>query len=693
MGQAGSLCNLHVPRTAPQMALIAIDQGSFTRLEPEITLARQKISVFLPYWFPFPPGLPMKHPLARIAYLWLAIFTSQAFAETLPNQLTVSEELSGWESLFDGKTASHWRNYQAEGLSDGWQVEDGALVRKDRGAGDIVSKKKYKYFELSLEYKISEGGNSGLMFHVTEDQPRPWHSGPEIQIQDNRRGHDAQLAGWLYQLYQPKAPSWTGETGSLDATRPVGQWNNIFLRIAPNQCEVAMNGNLYYRFKIGNKDWKQRVAKSKFAKFEGFGAAGEGHICLQDHGNLVSFRNIKVRELADDGSAPQPITGKLGMKGELAFPNLKWDGWEPVDEGGNVRKLRLMELTYAKGDEGRLFAVSQRGTIYTFENRQDVEKSTLCLDLSDTVTQWNSRGANEEGLLGLALHPKFAENGQFFVYYTHKDDHRSVVSRFRMSKDDPNKADRSSEEVILEFPQPYQNHNGGSIEFGPDGYLYIGLGDGGLRNDPKQSGQDRSQLLGSILRIDVDSTSGDKKYGIPADNPFVNDPSARPEVFAYGLRNPWRIAFDKATGRLWCGDVGQELWEEVNVIDKGGNYGWSNWEGSHSFGNRPAREDTSAPIAPIWEYDHTIGKSITGGRVFGSSRLPQLKGKYIYADYVSGAIWALTYDAESGKATANEQVIAGGIPVLAFGEDPSGEVYYMIDSSRGECIYRFAPAE
>jgi glucose/arabinose dehydrogenase len=179
-------------------------------------------------------------------------------------------------------------------------------------------------------------------------------------------------------------------------------------------------------------------------------------------------------------------------------------------------------------------------------------------------------------------------------------------------------------------------------------------------------------------------------YGIPSDNPFVNDKQARPEIYAYGVRNPWRIAFDKATGRMWCGDVGQELWEEVNVITKGGNYGWSSREGSHAFGNRPVREDVSEPIAPVWEYDHSVGKSITGGRVYRASRLPDLEGKYVYADYVSGSIWALTYDEQSGKAIKNEQVIANGIPVLAFGQDAEGEVYYMIDSARGECIYRFA---
>lgn len=613
-----------------------------------------------------------------------------ANAESKPNQLTMPEELSGWELLFDGQSTDKWRNYKQDAVSDGWKVENDELVRFGKKAGDIITKEKYKWFELSLEYKISEGGNSGLMFHVNEDNPKPYQSGPEIQIQDNVKGHDKQLAGWLYQLYKPKAPTWTQQyegSAELDATRPAGEWNQIFLRIHPKQCEVSMNGNLYYRFKLGNDDWKKRVAASKFAKWEGFGTAGEGFICLQDHGNLVSFRNIKVRRLSDDGSTPQPITGKQKMKGELAFPKLKWQGWSALDENEKIRPLRIMEITYAAGDGNRLFAAAQNGAIFAFENDPGVEKAEMILDLRERVTQWNSRGANEEGLLGLAFHPKFKDNQEFFVYYTHKDDHRSVISKFKL-KD--GKADASAEEVLLEIPQPFQNHNGGSIEFGPDGYLYIGTGDGGLRNDPKVSGQNVTSLLGKILRIDVDGKSEGGKYGIPDDNPFVSVSGARPEIYAFGFRNPWRIAFDKKTGRLWCGDVGQELWEEVNVVEKGGNYGWSRREGSHAFGNKKQPEVDGETIAPVWEYDHLVGKSITGGRVYNSDRIPNLTGKYIYADYVTGAVWALTYNEVTGKASSNEQLIEGGVPVLAFGEDQSGEIFYTKASARDQ-IFRFTP--
>lgn len=627
---------------------------------------------------------------AALAITAVACTPGSVFAKNEANRLSEAEKRSGWKLLFDGESTDAWRNYQQESISSGWKVVDGALVRAEKGAGDIVTKEQYGAFELLLDYKISPEGNSGLMFHVTEDNAKPWHSGPEIQIQDNVKGHDPQKAGWLYQLYQPAAPRWVADKTPVDATRPAGQWNQIYLRIAPQGCEVCVNGVRYYTFSIGNNDWNNRVAQSKFAKFASFGKSDSGHICLQDHGDEVAFRNIKVRRINSDGSVPQPIDGELGLKGELAFPNLKWDGWEAVDDDGKIRPLRIMELTYPADGSNRLFAASQFGEIWTFDNNPATEKSTLVIDLQAAVADWNRGGGNEQGLLGLAMHPNFKSNQKFYVYYSDTANDRSLVSEFTMSKDDPNKADPDSERIVMEIEQPYKNHNGGSIEFGPDGYLYIGLGDGGDRNDPKASGQDLSQLLGSILRIDVDHPSGDKGYGIPNDNPFVKTPDARPEIYAFGIRNPWRISFDSETGDLWMGDVGQELWEEVNVVTKGGNYGWSNREGTNSFGNRPPVAGVSEPIDPVWQYDHRIGRSITGGRVYRSSRLPQLSGKYLYADYVTGVVWALTFDADTKQAIANEQVIPDGVQVLGFGEDQNKEIYYFTESARGECIYRFS---
>ena len=610
-------------------------------------------------------------------------------------KLTDSEMRSGWEVLFDGQTTDGWRNYGSDKVSSGWEIVDGSLVRSGSGAGDLITDNKYKWFELSLEYKISDGGNSGIMFHVAEGDGPPWHTGPEVQVQDNVNGHDPQLAGWLYQLYQPVVPNWVKDKSAVDATRPAGEWNQIYLRISPGQSEVCVNGVVYYKFNLGSDDWKQRVAKSKFAELPNFGSMGEGHICLQDHNDKVAYRNIKLRTIADDGSVKQPVDGQLNMVKSLAFPELKWDQWKPFDDTGKTRALRLMELTYPNDGSNRLFAASQHGGIWNFENKPDVKSSTLFLDLRGKVIDWQSGGANEQGLLGLAFHPDYKSNGRFYVYYSHLDDKKCVISEFTVSADDPNVADPTSERVILEIPQPFKNHNGGSIEFGPDGMLYVGLGDGGSRNDPEGNGQNLNTLLGSILRLDVDGSGDGKAYGIPQDNPFVGRDDALDEIFAYGVRNPWRISFDKETGMLWSGDVGQELWEEVVVIRKGGNYGWSNREGSHPFGNRQVLDNVDEPLEPAWEYDHQIGKSITGGRVYRSDRESSLTGKYLYADYVTGRVWALTYDAATERATANEQVLADSIPVLSFGEDQNGEVFLLTNSPRGESIYRFesAPAD
>jgi hypothetical protein len=226
----------------------------------------------------------------RCAHLGLFVFVLlaqvSAAADSAPNTLTDAEKAAGWKLLFDGKTTAGWRNYQKPDIAAGWKVEDGALVRGTERAGDIITTEKFAAFEFSMEYNISPGGNSGLMFHVTEDGRVAWHTGPEIQIQDiSSRAKDPQKPGWLYQLYRSE----------VDASKPAGEWNEIRLLITPEKCATWMNGQLYYEFVKGSKDWDERVAKSKFASLENFGKPTSGHICLQDHGNPVKFRNIKIR--------------------------------------------------------------------------------------------------------------------------------------------------------------------------------------------------------------------------------------------------------------------------------------------------------------------------------------------------------------------------------------------------------------
>ena len=631
-----------------------------------------------------------KHILA--AWLLLLPCMSGVFADESINQLTESEKRSGWELLFDGTSLEGFKGYQQDTPGAGWQVIDGAIVRTE-AAGDLLTKEMYDSFEIQLEYRISKAGNSGLMFHVTEDGKRPWYSGPEVQIIDNDAGKDGQKAGWLYQLYEPHEKKWVMRIEKaaglpvkelVDATRPAGEWNHLYLRVTPGSSEVCLNGVSYYKFVIGNDDWNKRVAKSKFSKFEQFGKAGNGHLCFQDHGDEVAFRSIKVRRLPDGKLPRKPADGTLSLEAVPAFPGLTWEGWSPLsDDGKPVPPLRPLMVTHANDGSGRRFIVEQSGLIYVIE--KDGQKAKIFLDIRDITRPWKK--ANEEGLLGLAFHPRFSETGEFFVCYSPVNAPQSErISRFHVSAKDSRKADKNSEETVLQFDQPFPNHNGGSIAFGPDGFLYVGLGDGGSRNDPFDNAQNLGVLLGKILRIDIDRRGAETAYAIPLDNPFMNMDGVRPEIWAFGFRNPWQLTFDNQTGTLWMADVGQDLQEEINLVEKGGNYGWRRREGSYPFGNIPA---DLATIDPLWEYDHQVGKSITGGLVVRGSTIPELEGRYLYGDFVSGRLWALGVQDSYDPSTISNQLIPwNGLPIFGFGHDQDGAVYVLTSSNTGQGIYR-----
>jgi glucose/arabinose dehydrogenase len=372
----------------------------------------------------------------------------------------------------------------------------------------------------------------------------------------------------------------------------------------------------------------------------------------------------------------------------VAFPNLEWTDWKFEDSAGKVRPIRPLVLTHAGDGSNRVFVATQHGIIYVFPNDQNATKAKVFLDISEKVSYSDNR--NEEGFLGLVFHPNYRKNGQFYVFYTPKDVKKTnIIARYRVSRDDPDRADPDSEEEVLRITNRlFWNHDGGTLCFGPDGYLYIAVGDGGLANDPRRNGQNLKTLLAKVLRIDVDHKDGERNYAIPKDNPFVDTPEARPEIWAFGLRNIWRMAFDRPTGRLWASDVGQNLYEEIDLIVKGGNYGWNVREGFHPFSVRGVgpRPDL---IEPIWEYHHDVGKSLTGGLVYRGEQLPELKGYYLYADYVTAKIWALQYEGTKGRVVANRPIRDPNVPVMSFGEDEKGEAYFMTFSASGKGIYRF----
>jgi glucose/arabinose dehydrogenase len=363
---------------------------------------------------------------------------------------------------------------------------------------------------------------------------------------------------------------------------------------------------------------------------------------------LFAFCSDTSRD--DDENTPA-----TAYKTVIAFPQLSFT--RPVD------------LQSPADNTDRIFVVEQAGVISVFPNEKNISAKETFLDIRDKV---DDQG-NEEGLLGLGFHPDYKTNGYFYVNYTAENPDRTVISRFKVSAGNADQADRASELELLTFEQPYSNHNGGQVSFGPDGFLYIAVGDGGSGGDPQDNGQNRSTLLGTILRIDVNKQENGKAYGIPSANPFANNSNGyREEIYAYGLRNPWRFSFDAANGRLWTGDVGQNAYEEIDIIEKGGNYGWNAMEGNHCFEPKSGC-DRSALKLPIHEYGRDEGISVTGGFVYRGPTLKGLEGKYIYADYGTHRIWALDHTDLSNPV--NTQLLEADFAISSFGVDQDDELY------------------
>lgn len=348
----------------------------------------------------------------------------------------------------------------------------------------------------------------------------------------------------------------------------------------------------------------------------------------------------------------------------------------------------------APDGSGRFFILEQDGRIVVVTNGTDGSEAREFLN----ITARRPHVAVEDGLLGFAFHPQFKTNGLFCIYYTLHEPEHSILSEWRVSASDPHKADPKTERIILDVPQPFQDHKGGQLGFGPDGFLYVGLGDGGHGNDPFNNGQNTSSLLGKILRLDVNARDSRKDrgvqqalaYGIPKDNPFATEPDfyehgVCKEIWAYGFRNPWRFSWDRRTGEMWAGDVGQDTWEEINLIVKGGNYGWCIREGAHHF--KPGPEGARY-IDPVVEYphdpkllpqsrvpDHTVGMCVITGYVYRGQKYSSLQGVFLYGDYVLGTIWGFRY--KDGNLAERGTLLAQPKNITSFAQDHEGELYVL----------------
>jgi glucose/arabinose dehydrogenase len=396
---------------------------------------------------------------------------------------------------------------------------------------------------------------------------------------------------------------------------------------------------------------------------------------------LLAFLTIGLVACGDDASSSPAADGGADARG---------DGPGGGDNGPPPKVTRIeralpqlsftrpVDIQYAGDGKAVFYVVEQAGQIKRVDLQ--AQSQTTFLDIRGRVDD----GGNEEGLLGLAFHPSYAQNGQLFVNYT--DSQGNVIARFD-KKSGADEADPGSEAKLLPIPQPQSNHNGGGLIFGADGMLYGGIGDGGGGNDTGNNAQNRQNLLGTIFRIDVDNPGAGKAYGIPSDNPFVGaGGGVREEIWAYGLRNPWRFAFDAQTGWMWIGDVGQNAWEEVSLAKSGGlNFGWRIMEGEVCRPGGSPNCDKQGLEPPVWVYPQQGSSSITGGRVYRGKAVPALVGWYVYADAVTGEVWRLKLDAE-GKNPQNVLIADTDHFIVGFGVDHEGELYY---ADLGGKLYRF----
>ncbi|HEX9759247.1 MAG TPA: PQQ-dependent sugar dehydrogenase [Nitrospiria bacterium] len=353
----------------------------------------------------------------------------------------------------------------------------------------------------------------------------------------------------------------------------------------------------------------------------------------------------------------------------------------PIELKAIAKSLRSpVGLTHSRDHSGRLFIIEQGGTIRVLEEGKVLPEPFL-----DIRKQVDSGG--EKGLLGLAFHPQFSKNKKFYINYTRtRKGLHTVISEFKTGRN-KNQADPKSQRILMTIPQPYGNHNGGNIAFGPDGYLYIGMGDGGSANDPQNNGQKLSTLLGKMLRIDVDQKGKEKPYSIPPDNPFLNRKDAEPEIWAPGLRNPWRFSFDFSTGLLYAGDVGQSAREEINIVQSGKNYGWRTMEGTICTPRVKRNCKKQGLVLPIWDYPRSQGTTVIGGFVYRGHSIPNLCGTYLYADFGNGKIFGFRPNNKKPKEV--KTLLETGRLISSFGEDEKGELY--ITDLKGD-ILQLIPA-